>query len=210
VALGTMTFGTDWARGTGGRKCQAVRAVRRGRRYPHRHGQQVHHGTAESILADLLATALARLDQASHITRGFPHDFLASADFIFGGMSGQLDPATGPVSSRLSSPPTRTEIMGRPASRRRIPARMSILCASVQLVAAEPARRRGSRSPRPADRQMTSAAVLCFSWRRRCGFRGRPEGRRCRTRVTPPGRVGSATTSRHCRSYQAATTRRSR
>jgi aryl-alcohol dehydrogenase-like predicted oxidoreductase len=35
--------------------------------------------------------ALARLDQASHITRGFPHDFLASADFIFGGMSGQLD-----------------------------------------------------------------------------------------------------------------------
>ncbi|HEX6525317.1 MAG TPA: aldo/keto reductase [Streptosporangiaceae bacterium] len=35
--------------------------------------------------------ALARLDQASHITRGFPHDFLAGADFIFGGMSGQLD-----------------------------------------------------------------------------------------------------------------------
>jgi aryl-alcohol dehydrogenase-like predicted oxidoreductase len=35
--------------------------------------------------------ALARLEQASHITRGFPHDFLASADFIFGGMSGQLD-----------------------------------------------------------------------------------------------------------------------
>src|SRR5215469_9786830 len=35
--------------------------------------------------------ALARLDQASHITRGFPHDFLASADFIHGGMSGKLD-----------------------------------------------------------------------------------------------------------------------
>jgi len=35
--------------------------------------------------------ALARLDQASHITRGFPHDFLASADFTLGGMSGQLD-----------------------------------------------------------------------------------------------------------------------
>jgi hypothetical protein len=81
-----------------------------------------------------------------------------------------------------------------------------ILRASVQLVAAEPGRRRGSRSPRPAGRQMTSAAVLCFSWRRRCGFRGRPEGRRCRTRVIPPGRIGSATTSRHCRSYQAATT----
>ena len=35
--------------------------------------------------------ALARLDQASHIARGFPHDFLASADFILGGMSGHLD-----------------------------------------------------------------------------------------------------------------------
>jgi aryl-alcohol dehydrogenase-like predicted oxidoreductase len=40
---------------------------------------------------NLPADALARLDEASHITRGFPHDFLASADFIFGGMSGQLD-----------------------------------------------------------------------------------------------------------------------
>ena len=35
--------------------------------------------------------ALARLDQASHVARGFPHDFLASADFIFGGMSNRLD-----------------------------------------------------------------------------------------------------------------------
>ncbi len=35
--------------------------------------------------------ALARLDQGSPIARGFPHDFLASADFILGGMSGQLD-----------------------------------------------------------------------------------------------------------------------
>ncbi len=40
---------------------------------------------------NLPADALAQLDQASHITRGFPHDFLASADFILGGMSGQLD-----------------------------------------------------------------------------------------------------------------------
>jgi pimeloyl-ACP methyl ester carboxylesterase len=39
-----------------------------------------------------------------------------------------------------------------------------------------PGRRGGSRSPRPAGRQMTSVAVLCLSWRRRCGFRGRPEG----------------------------------
>jgi aryl-alcohol dehydrogenase-like predicted oxidoreductase len=40
---------------------------------------------------NLPSDALASLDEASHITRGFPHDFLASADFIFGGMSGQLD-----------------------------------------------------------------------------------------------------------------------
>jgi aryl-alcohol dehydrogenase-like predicted oxidoreductase len=40
---------------------------------------------------ELPAAALARLDQASHVARGFPHDFLASADFIFGGMSDRLD-----------------------------------------------------------------------------------------------------------------------
>ena len=36
-------------------------------------------------------SALAQLDQASHVARGFPHDFLASADYIFGGMSDRLD-----------------------------------------------------------------------------------------------------------------------
>jgi aryl-alcohol dehydrogenase-like predicted oxidoreductase len=41
--------------------------------------------------SDLPPEALARLDQASHITRGFPHDFLASADYTLGGMSAQLD-----------------------------------------------------------------------------------------------------------------------
>lgn len=40
---------------------------------------------------DLPPDALARLDQASHITRGFPHDFLTGADYILGGMSCQLD-----------------------------------------------------------------------------------------------------------------------
>jgi aryl-alcohol dehydrogenase-like predicted oxidoreductase len=40
---------------------------------------------------ELPAAALARLDQASHVARGFPHDFLASADFIFGGLSDRLD-----------------------------------------------------------------------------------------------------------------------
>ncbi len=44
---------------------------------------------------ELPAAALARLDQASHVARGFPHDFLASADFIFGGMSDRLDVPPG-------------------------------------------------------------------------------------------------------------------
>jgi aryl-alcohol dehydrogenase-like predicted oxidoreductase len=35
--------------------------------------------------------ALARLDQVSHVARGFPHDFLAGADYVLGGMAGQLD-----------------------------------------------------------------------------------------------------------------------
>jgi aryl-alcohol dehydrogenase-like predicted oxidoreductase len=34
---------------------------------------------------------VARLDRASHVARGFPHDFLAGADYILGGMSGRLD-----------------------------------------------------------------------------------------------------------------------
>ena len=41
--------------------------------------------------AELPAAAMARLDQASRVARGFPHDFLASADYIFGGMSDRLD-----------------------------------------------------------------------------------------------------------------------
>ena len=40
---------------------------------------------------ELPAAAMARLDQASHVARGFPHDFLAGADYIFGGMSDRLD-----------------------------------------------------------------------------------------------------------------------
>jgi aryl-alcohol dehydrogenase-like predicted oxidoreductase len=40
---------------------------------------------------ELPAAALARLDRASHVARGFPHDFLASADFVLGGMSDRLD-----------------------------------------------------------------------------------------------------------------------
>jgi aryl-alcohol dehydrogenase-like predicted oxidoreductase len=41
--------------------------------------------------AELPPAAMARLNEASHVARGFPHDFLASADFIFGGMSDRLD-----------------------------------------------------------------------------------------------------------------------
>lgn len=40
---------------------------------------------------ELPAEAIARLDQVSHVARGFPHDFLAAADYIFGGLSSQLD-----------------------------------------------------------------------------------------------------------------------
>jgi aryl-alcohol dehydrogenase-like predicted oxidoreductase len=40
---------------------------------------------------ELPGAAMARLDQASHVARGFPHDFLASTDYIFGGMSDRLD-----------------------------------------------------------------------------------------------------------------------
>lgn len=35
--------------------------------------------------------ALTRLDQVSHTPRGFPHDFLAAADYTLGGLAAQLD-----------------------------------------------------------------------------------------------------------------------
>jgi aryl-alcohol dehydrogenase-like predicted oxidoreductase len=41
--------------------------------------------------AELPAGVLTRLDTISHVPRGFPHDFLAAADYIHGGMSTQLD-----------------------------------------------------------------------------------------------------------------------
>lgn len=54
--------------------------------------------TAEQFAANLayLDTALppevlARLDEVSHVPRGFPHDFLAAADYAGGGMTAQLD-----------------------------------------------------------------------------------------------------------------------
>ena len=39
--------------------------------------------------------ALTRLDQASYVARGFPHDFLAGADYTLGGMSARLDMPPG-------------------------------------------------------------------------------------------------------------------
>ena len=44
---------------------------------------------------DLPPEAQARLDQASRVSRGFPHDFLAGADYTLGGMSGHLDMPPG-------------------------------------------------------------------------------------------------------------------
>ena len=43
------------------------------------------------LQVDLPPEVMARLDQASHVTLGFPHDFLAGADYILGGMSDRLD-----------------------------------------------------------------------------------------------------------------------
>lgn len=41
--------------------------------------------------ANLPPDTLARLNKISHVPRGFPHDFLASGDFILGGLSARLD-----------------------------------------------------------------------------------------------------------------------
>jgi aryl-alcohol dehydrogenase-like predicted oxidoreductase len=40
---------------------------------------------------NLPSEALSRLDQASHIARGFPHDFLAATDYMLGGQAAHLD-----------------------------------------------------------------------------------------------------------------------
>jgi len=45
--------------------------------------------------AELPAAALARLDQISYVPRGFPHDFLAEADYTLGGMTTHLDLPSG-------------------------------------------------------------------------------------------------------------------
>ena len=43
----------------------------------------------------LPADTIARLDEASHVARGFPHDFLADDDYTLGGMSAKLDMPPG-------------------------------------------------------------------------------------------------------------------
>jgi aryl-alcohol dehydrogenase-like predicted oxidoreductase len=54
--------------------------------------------TAQQLVSNLSfldvtlpADALARLEKISHVPRGFPHDFLAAADYTLGSMSAQLD-----------------------------------------------------------------------------------------------------------------------
>lgn len=54
--------------------------------------------TAQQLVSNLSfldvtlpADAIARLEKISHVPRGFPHDFLAAADYTLGGVSAQLD-----------------------------------------------------------------------------------------------------------------------
>ena len=44
---------------------------------------------------ELTADELTRLGESSRVPRGFPHDFLAGADYTLGGMSGRLDMPPG-------------------------------------------------------------------------------------------------------------------
>jgi aryl-alcohol dehydrogenase-like predicted oxidoreductase len=48
-------------------------------------------GNLAYLDVQLPADALVRLDQISHAPRGFPHDFLAAADYTGGGMTALLD-----------------------------------------------------------------------------------------------------------------------
>jgi aryl-alcohol dehydrogenase-like predicted oxidoreductase len=51
--------------------------------------QLAHNLTCLDV--DLPSDALARLDRASHVARGFPHDFLAATDYTLGGQAAHLD-----------------------------------------------------------------------------------------------------------------------
>ncbi len=55
-----------------------------------RHASQLSSNLA-CVDIDLPADTLTELDQASRVPRGFPHDFLAGADYTLGGMAAQLD-----------------------------------------------------------------------------------------------------------------------
>lgn len=48
-------------------------------------------GNLTCLDVDLPPEALRRLDEASSVPRGFPHDFLAAEDFVLGGLAAQLD-----------------------------------------------------------------------------------------------------------------------
>jgi aryl-alcohol dehydrogenase-like predicted oxidoreductase len=48
-------------------------------------------GNLRAVEIELPASALERLNEVSHVPRGFPHDFLAADDFVLGGASSLLD-----------------------------------------------------------------------------------------------------------------------
>ena len=58
---------------------------------------------------DLPAGALQRLDEVSHTPLGFPHDFLASSDFVYSGLRDELDLPPGRLEfGRLARRPAKT------------------------------------------------------------------------------------------------------
>ncbi|TDD66210.1 aldo/keto reductase [Jiangella aurantiaca] len=119
LALGTMTFGTDWGWGAPAETCRKILDT-----YAAAGGNVLDtannytDGSSESILGELLAgrrdefvlatkadslgapgvrlpeEALARLDELSRVPRGFPHDFLDSPgirEIVYGDRWRQID-----------------------------------------------------------------------------------------------------------------------
>ena len=83
LGLSSSVVALAWLRARGG----VIRSSARG---PRQLGDNL-----AGLDVRLPADALDQLDQASRIALGFPHDFLASQDFIFGGLAGQLDRPPG-------------------------------------------------------------------------------------------------------------------
>ena len=75
LALGTMTFGTDW--GWGASKTDQL------------------SDNLRAVELTLPPKALRALDDISRVQLGFPHDFLAAVDYVHGGMIDRLDLSPG-------------------------------------------------------------------------------------------------------------------